>query len=126
MALAGRRTTDHGYFVDLSDLVPELSRVGRLIPFPGDGSDPRGPSVTELAPLAGRVLDGAILYVGDPSGAIVRREVVLSLEGRGLVRLKGDALVPASAPGAVPRPILLAPGRRATYVLLADLGLEPI
>jgi hypothetical protein len=72
---------------------------------------------TPLAPLDARPVGGALLYADDKGGSIARRELVLLLEGGKLVELKGGALQEVRVAGPVTAPILLAPGRNASYIL---------
>jgi len=75
---------------------------------------------TRLGPLTGKPVGGALLYVDDKSGSIVRREVVLLLDTGKLVRLTDGVLREESVQGVPTIPLLLAPGRDFTYVLYAD------
>ena len=65
-------------------------------------------------------MGGALLYVDDKSGSIVRREVVLLLDTGKLVRLTDGVLREVSVQGVPTIPLLLAPGRDFTYMLYAD------
>ena len=77
---------------------------------------------TRLGPLDERPLGGALLYVDDRKGSIARREAVLLLHTGKLLRLKRGILQIAAVRGQVTTPIVLAPGRDATYILCAEPG----
>lgn len=87
--------------------------------------------VTELAPLdKGIPTDGAILYVGDRTSSIRRREVALMIDGERLTRWMGNALVPVHIHGTVAKPLLIVPGSAISYLLHMDEApgphLEPL
>jgi hypothetical protein len=92
--------------------------------------DDDGVTATPLAPLDSPPVAGSLLYVDGKDGSLSRREAVLQLPDRRLVRLKGGVLQRLSVQGTPTTPMLLVPGRSATYIVYADpmrgLYLEPL
>jgi len=99
--------------------------------FPSGAPAPPQLRACDLAPLDGVApTDGAVLYVGDPTSKILRREVLLGFEGNRLARWNGSALVPVPAHGKVAKPLLMVAGQKVTYLLQTDEAhgphLEPL
>ena len=76
------------------------------------------PRITVLGELDHQPRGGALLYV-HRGGALERVEAVMLLEDRQLVKMSSASyrLAPLSLPGAPTSPILLAPGKGATYAV---------
>jgi hypothetical protein len=86
--------------------------------------------VTALGALPGMLEGGAQIYV-DKEGKIERHEVVIAVEGHRLFHLsKSGEMVPVSVAGNPTNPMLLVPGKQASYILYFDssrgLYFEPI
>jgi hypothetical protein len=70
--------------------------------------------------LEGRPTTGTVLY-SQNEGAPIRLDVVIAVEGVGLLHLDHSGhMIPVAVEGTPTSPILLAPGRHVTYVLYAD------
>ncbi len=104
----------HVSLLATSDGGPALVAVEAV--FERDGSPVGKPAVLELGPAGGKVTGGAILYVGK-EGTTLRRNMVVAVEGRGILQPRGGALVPVSVQGSTPNPVILAPGAQFTYIL---------
>jgi hypothetical protein len=85
--------------------------------FPAGGAPADKPRVTELSPLGAALVDGAAAYISGASHEIVRREVVLLLQGQKLARWDGSKLVTLPGHGTPARPLVLVPGQDVTYLV---------
>jgi hypothetical protein len=92
---------------------------------------PQGPPrLTDLGILPARPIAGGVFLV-DKEGRLLRHEVVISFEHDPPLKFNGrDRLVPVSVPGTPTVPILMAPGKKVTYILYIDpkrgLLVEPL
>lgn len=88
--------------------------------FPAGGKPPQATRPLVFEHLPARLAKAAILYV-DRQGVLGRRDVVLALENGQLLKLDASGQpVPAAAQGTTTTPILLAPGKSATYTIFID------
>jgi hypothetical protein len=97
--------------------------------FDSSGAAAGAPVVLDLGTAPAKPSGGAVLYTGK-EGMILRRNMVVAVEGHGILQPRNGTLVPLSVQGTVSEPILLAPGAQFTYILYSspDRGFyfEPI
>jgi len=130
LALAGDRE-GRAYASVLLVTDEALHRYARVEAAFGSAGEPLGdPKVTDLGRQPARPIAGGLLYAC-PQGQVTRRDAVLLLEDGQVLRLAAPGeMRPVSVRGIPTRPILLAPGRHATYVLYFDpndgLYFEPL
>jgi hypothetical protein len=78
------------------------------------------PATATLGALGAAPVGGALLYV-DKEGKLARQDTVIALQDGRVVRTdSARRLAPASVPGTLTLPILLAPGKEATYILFLN------
>ena len=85
-----------------------------------DGRADGAPEVHPLGEVDARPVAGAVLFV-EKGGAVARREAVVELDGGRLLGARLPEMLGDVSVGGIPtRPIQLAPGLSATYVLYHD------
>lgn len=86
--------------------------------FAADGK-PGTPRVTALGTVPATPQKTAVLYA-EKNGALDWRSAVVQLQGGQILKMEGATLVPLSSQGTPTSPILLAPGKQATYILYIE------
>lgn len=88
--------------------------------FDASGKPMDQPAVTKFEPVEGKAANAAVFLV-QSHGKVIRKEMVVGLEDKSLLRMGGAGGVRRiSVPGTATDPIQLAPGARVTYILYFD------